>query len=125
QREDPAEEIEIVAPIRVADVCAFPLREDQRLLVVRRDARKEELLVLRSYFVGRQTLDIGRQAGRAFGVGHVHREITTFLSVKNSTESRPCAFRSPKNDPFVPPKGKNAIGAATPMFTPIMLTPTR
>ena len=35
------------------------------------------------------------------------------------------AFRSPKNDPFVPPNGKNAIGAATPMFTPIMLTPTR
>ena len=32
--------------------------------------------------------------------------------------SRPCALRSPKKLSFAPPKGKYAIGAATPMLTP-------
>ena len=54
-----------------------------------------------------------------------HLEMTTFLSVKNCTLSCPCALRSPKNDPFVPPKGKNAIGAATPILIPIIDTPQR
>jgi len=32
--------------------------------------------------------------------------------------SSPCAWRSPKNDSFRPPKWKNGIGAAVPTFTP-------
>jgi len=50
--------------------------------------------------------------------------MTTFLSVKKSNASRPCAFRSPKNEPLAPPNPKNDIGAATPMFTPVMLAST-
>ena len=34
--------------------------------------------------------------------------------------SRPWACRSPKNDSFHPVNGKKDIGAATPMFTPII-----
>ena len=46
------------------------------------------------------------------------RLVTVFLRVKNSTASGPCACRSPRNESFQPENGKNATGAATPMFTP-------
>jgi len=46
--------------------------------------------------------------------------IITFLSVKNSTASRPCACITPKKLPFHPEKGKYAIGAGTPMLIPTL-----
>src|SRR5262249_16724171 len=52
-------------------------------------------------------------------------EITTRRSGKKSIASVPCALRSQKNELREPPNGKNAIGAATPIFTPIMLMPAR
>jgi hypothetical protein len=49
-----------------------------------------------------------------------HRSTITFLSVKNSTASRPCACITPKKLPFHPLNGKYAIGAGTPIFTPTL-----
>jgi hypothetical protein len=48
------------------------------------------------------------------------RSTITFLSVKNSTASRPCACITPKKLPFQPEKGKYAMGAGTPMLTPTL-----
>lgn len=46
------------------------------------------------------------------------RSMMIFLSVKKSTASWPCPWSTPKNDSLRPPKGKNAMGAARPTFTP-------
>src|SRR5579859_5599510 len=46
------------------------------------------------------------------------RSTITFLSVKNSIASRPCACITPKKLPFHPENGKYAIGAGTPMLMP-------
>ena len=46
--------------------------------------------------------------------------MTTLRSVKKRIESLPCAFTSPKKLCLLPPNGKNAIGAATPMLTPML-----
>jgi len=58
---------------------------------------------------------------RLRGIDHSfgQRSTTTFFWVKNSTASMPWPCRSPKNDSFQPEKGKNAIGAATPMLMPM------
>src|SRR3954449_1736433 len=49
-----------------------------------------------------------------------HRSTITFLSVKNSTASRPCACITPKKLPFHPENGKYAMGAGTPMLIPTL-----
>lgn len=48
------------------------------------------------------------------------RSTITFLSVKNSMASRPCACITPKKLPFHPENGKYAIGAGTPMLMPTL-----
>src|SRR3972149_4789098 len=52
------------------------------------------------------------------------RWMTIFLSVKKSTASWPWPWRTPRNDSLRPPNGKNAIGAASPTFTPPPPQPT-
>src|SRR5206468_6123484 len=46
------------------------------------------------------------------------RVVVTFCCVKNWTPSRPCMWRSPKNDSFQPLKGNHAMDAGTPMLMP-------
>jgi len=41
-------------------------------------------------------------------------DITTFFVRVKLHRVLPMSLRSPKNEPFVPPNGKKAIGAATP-----------
>ena len=103
--EDAGEQVEVLPTVGAPGPHALGFHEHQRLVVQRLHAWEDG---------GALALD---QFPR------YHRVITTRLSVKNSTESRPWALRSPKKEPRDPPKGKKAIGAATPMLMPIMLMP--
>ncbi len=46
--------------------------------------------------------------------------MTTLLSVKKRTASRPWVCSIPKNESFVPLKGKVAIGATIPILMPTL-----
>jgi hypothetical protein len=51
-REDPAEEVEVAFPVGVLQVHPLARLEDDRFLVVVRDGREEEFLVLRAHVGG-------------------------------------------------------------------------